>query len=553
MAGTLEIRFLELKPRTDLRMVERESELSRILRALGGHRHAAIVGRPGSGKTALAVAACAQQPSVYEFELRSLIPALIGGERFLPMVKALRHAAARLAPATVLIEDVQTLGLEDPLRLEVATQLLDQFLVQPTIRLLVTADESPGTRKFFQQPVFQRDFEIVSLGELSDDRAQTMLSAHAGDFLGVSDELLRETIKLARRYGKRALPDSALRLLKSADQKKRQSAGTLSALEHIQAVVAEQTGVPLGQIEQADRAKLNRLSGDLQERVLGQTAATEKIAGTIQRARLGLADPSRPRGSFLLLGPSGVGKTETAKALAELVFGSADAMVRLDMSEFGQAHMVARLTGSPPGYVGYDAGGQLTNPIAQQPYSLLLLDELEKAHERVFDIFLQVLDDGRLTDSSGKLVDFSQTVVLATSNLATTVIAEAFRQGEDLQGQEFFDRAILPLLLQHFRPEFVNRFDGILIYEPLSIGMLARIAQMQLQQLAGRLADRRISFDVSERLIRQWLTPRLNPLLGARPVRRLIRERFESPVARFLLDNPAAEDLVITGEESWLV
>jgi ATP-dependent Clp protease ATP-binding subunit ClpA len=222
------------------------------------------------------------------------------------------------------------------------------------------------------------------------------------------------------------------------------------------------------------------------------------------------------------------------------------------MSEFSEAHASVRLIGSPPGYVGYEEGGQLTNPVAQQPQSLILLDEIEKAHTKVFDLFLQILDDGRLTDSSGKTIDFRHTVVVATSNCASQEINRAIAQNVPIDTPDFFSSTLLPILSRQFRIEFLNRFDSILAFQPLSINHLVTIAQAELKNLESQLSDRKISFTVPSELLVKFISPHYQPMFGARPIRRIIAERFESPLVRYLLANPKTANLTITGDEPWL-
>jgi ATP-dependent Clp protease ATP-binding subunit ClpB len=264
-------------------------------------------------------------------------------------------------------------------------------------------------------------------------------------------------------------------------------------------VVAAWTGIPAGRMLEGETAKLLRMEEELGRRIVGQREAVRAVSDAVRRARAGIADPDRPTGSFLFLGPTGVGKTELARALADFLFDDEHAMVRIDMSEYSEKHSVARLVGAPPGYVGYEEGGQLTEAVRRRPYSVVLMDEVEKAHSEVFDILLQVLDDGRLTDGQGRTVDFRNTILILTSNLGTQYIADTTLTREQRHG------AVMSVVREHFKPEFLNRLDEILVFDVLSPEELGRIVDIQIGRLAKRLADRQLTLDVTP-AAREWLT-----------------------------------------------
>ncbi|MGB9046430.1 MAG: ATP-dependent chaperone ClpB [Pseudonocardiaceae bacterium] len=294
-------------------------------------------------------------------------------------------------------------------------------------------------------------------------------------------------------------------------------------------VVSAWTGIPAGRLLEGETAKLLRMEKELSRRVVGQPEAVRAVSDAVRRARAGVADPDRPTGSFMFLGPTGVGKTELAKALAEFLFDDERAMVRIDMSEYSEKHSVARLVGAPPGYVGYDQGGQLTEAVRRRPYSVVLLDEVEKAHSDVFDVLLQVLDDGRLTDGQGRTVDFRNTILVLTSNLGSAALAD-----DTLDERQRTD-AVLGIVRRHFKPEFLNRLDDLVVFHSLSTEELTAIVDIQIGQLARRLAARRLALEVTD-AAKEWLAMGgFDPLYGARPLRRLVQSAIGDQLARALL------------------
>lgn len=302
--------------------------------------------------------------------------------------------------------------------------------------------------------------------------------------------------------------------------------------EDIADVVSRWTGIPVSKLLEGEREKLLRLEEALHRRVVGQDEAIEAVADAIRRARAGLKDPNRPIGSFLFLGPTGVGKTELAKALAETLFDTEEAMIRIDMTEYMEKHSVARLIGAPPGYVGFEEGGQLTEAVRRKPYSVILFDEIEKAHPDVFNVLLQILDDGRLTDAHGRTVDFKNTVIIMTSNLGSQLILEGMKEGLPYEG---IQARVFDVLQKNFRPEFLNRLDEIVVFKPLSKAQIVEIVELMVARVAERLKERKIELVLSDEA-KNWLAERgYDPVFGARPLRRVIQRELETPLSKKIL------------------
>ncbi|NIF16607.1 ATP-dependent chaperone ClpB [Pantoea sp. Cy-639] len=312
--------------------------------------------------------------------------------------------------------------------------------------------------------------------------------------------------------------------------------------EEIAEVVSKWTGIPVAKMLEGEREKLLKMESLLHERVIGQNEAVTAVANAVRRSRAGLSDPNRPSGSFLFLGPTGVGKTELCKALAEFLFDTEEAMVRIDMSEFMEKHSVARLIGAPPGYVGYEEGGYLTEAVRRKPYSVVLLDEVEKAHPDVFNVLLQVLEDGRLTDSHGRTVDFRNTVIVMTSNLGSAQIQE-------LAGDREAQRAaVMDAVGAHFRPEFINRIDEVVVFEPLGREQIAGITEIQLGRLRSRLAERELSLSLSPEALDKLIAVGYDPVYGARPLKRAIQRWIENPLAQLILSGQFLPGTAITAQ-----
>ena len=438
-----------------------------------------------------------------------------------------------------------------------AMDKLDRRLIQLKIeREAVTKEKDEASIKrlgLISDEIGKLEREYADLDEIwKSEKATAQGSAQVKEEI---DRIRHQIEELKRKgdfnkvaelqYGK--LPELEKRLkeaqAKEAGKKgtgKPQLLRTMVGAEEIAEVVSRATGIPVSKLMQGERDKLLQMEAKLHERVVGQDEAITAVADAIRRSRAGLSDPNRPLGSFLFLGPTGVGKTELCKALAGFLFDSDDHMIRIDMSEFMEKHSVSRLIGAPPGYVGYDEGGYLTEAVRRKPYSVLLLDEVEKAHPDVFNVLLQVLDDGRMTDGQGRTVDFKNTVIVMTSNLGSQMIQQM--SGDDYQ---VIKLAVMAEVKTYFRPEFINRIDEVVVFHALDEKHIDSIAKIQLGYLEKRLAKLEIKLDVSDAALAELAKAGFDPVFGARPLKRAIQQHIENPLAKQILEGRfAARDVI---------
>lgn len=429
-----------------------------------------------------------------------------------------------------------------------ALDRLDRRLIQLKIeREAVKKEKDEASIKrlgLIEEEITKLQREYADLEEIwKAEKAQAQGSAHVkeeidrikfqieefkrrGDFNKVAELQYGKLPELEKRLHEAQAKETA----KGKDARKPQLLRTQVGAEEIAEVVARATGIPVSKLMQGERDKLLAMEDKLHERVVGQDEAIVAVSDAIRRSRAGLSDPNRPYGSFLFLGPTGVGKTELCKALAGFLFDSEDHLIRIDMSEFMEKHSVSRLIGAPPGYVGYEEGGTLTEAVRRKPYSVVLLDEVEKAHPDVFNVLLQVLDDGRLTDGQGRTVDFKNTVIVMTSNLGSHHIMQL--AGEPA---ETIKNAVWGEVKQHFRPEFLNRIDEVVVFHALDQEHIESIAKIQLKALEGRLAQMEMKLDVSPEALVELAKVGFDPVFGARPLKRAIQQRIENPVAKLIL------------------
>ena len=430
---------------------------------------------------------------------------------------------------------------------------LDRRLIQLKVeRQALKKEEDEAARKRLEkldEDIARLEQEYADLEEVwKAEKAEVQDSAQLQQRI----EQARTELEAARRKGDLnrmaelqygTIPDLE-RSLQMVDQHEKPANQLLRnkvTEDEIAEVVSKWTGIPVSKMLEGERDKLLRMEEALHNRVIGQDEAVTAVANAVRRSRAGLSDPNRPSGSFLFLGPTGVGKTELCKSLAEFLFDTEDAMVRIDMSEFMEKHSVARLIGAPPGYVGYEEGGYLTEAVRRKPYSVVLLDEVEKAHPDVFNILLQVLDDGRLTDSQGRTVDFRNAVIVMTSNLGSAQIQE-------LVGDPDAQRAaVMDAVASHFRPEFINRIDEVVVFEPLGREQIAGIAEIQLQHLRQRLAERDLQLELSPEALDKLVAVGYDPVYGARPLKRAIQRWIENPLAQRILSGAFAPNSRIEG------
>lgn len=447
-------------------------------------------------------------------------------------------------------------------------------------RIRMEMDSKPESMDMLDRRLIQQKMEIEALKKEKDDASRKRLKDleasvaelqeeyQALDEIwqaeksllkgsqGIKEELeaariefdaARRSSDLARmselQYG--VIPDLEAKLAAPQDETKHQLLRNKVTEGEVAEVVAKWTGIPVAKLMEGEKDKLMHLEDLLHERVIGQDDAIKSVSQAVRRSRAGLADPDRPNGSFMFLGPTGVGKTELCKALAHVLFDSEEALLRVDMSEFMEKHSVARLIGAPPGYVGYEEGGYLTEAVRRKPYSLILLDEIEKAHPDVFNILLQVLDDGRLTDGHGRTVDFRNTVLVMTSNLGSEVIQTLTQEGQADRIKE----AVMGVVAQHFRPEFINRVDDLIVFDPLTESQIGEIALLQLAALNQRLAEQDLALELDEETMQQVVKQGYDPVYGARPLKRSFQRLIENPLANALLERGFERDTIISG--SW--
>lgn len=556
-------------------MIGRAPEIERLIQVLARRtkNNPVLIGEPGVGKTAV-VEGLAQRiaandvpdtlkgAQIYSIDMGTLLAGTRYRGDFEERFKKLLNEVSKRKDVVLFLDEFHTLvgagsgtdGGTD------AVSLVKPLLARGELRL-IGATTLSEFRKVEADKALVRRMQTVTIEEPSQEVTVAILKGLRGAYeqhhgVTITDEAVEAAVKLSARYvTDRRLPDKAIDLLDEAAARLQVNPeeGSQVDVADIAAVLAKSTGIPVTMMTNSESSRLLDLESTLSKRVIAQHTAVSALAKAVRRSRAGLGDPNRPSGSFVFAGPSGVGKTELAKGLAEAVFGGEQNMVTIDMSEYAEKHTVARLIGAPPGYVGYDQAGQLTEAVRRRPYSLVLFDEIEKAHPEVLDILLQLLEEGRLTDSQGQVVDFKNTIVVMTTNLGSADIGKSigFARGETASVVAKVNAAVK----QHLRPELLNRIDDVIVFEPLGEDTIVSILDLFVAKVATRLTDRGIGLHLSERA-RRWLAGKgVDIQYGARPMRRTIQRELEDRLSELILTSELGEGmtaLVDVDEETGL-
>lgn len=559
-----------LADKTDRQVIGRKDEIDDIIRVLCRKEksNAILLGFPGVGKSKVIEGFVGRLladdvpehllgKEVFKLNLGGLIAGTKYRGEFEERFKAvLDEVLAAKGKIILYIEDIhqivtagRTEGSLD------AGNLLKPILAQGQINIIGTTTFAAYRESFELDQALEGRFQRIRIEEPDQDKALTILQGlreNYQDFHGVrlTDEALQAAISLSIRYlSDRYLPDKALDLIDEACAVKKIQLGQAQterpdvSREDIASIVERITGIKVQGIMDNEREHLLNLDKLLRQRIVGQDQAVRKVSEAILRSRAGIQNPKRPIGSFLFLGPTGVGKTALAKSLAERLFGNELEMVRLDMSEYMEKHAVARLVGPPPGYVGFEEGGQLTEAVRRRLYSIVLLDEIEKAHPDVFNSLLQVLDEGRLTDSKGRTIDFKNTILIMTSNIGSQQILESLKSKQGLTSET--QDEVLALLQHSFRPEFLNRIDETVIFNPLRSENMVNIVKIMVRQLQERLKQQKIQLHLSEEVYAFLAQKGYQPEFGARPIQRSILRYLETPLARYLVENKETTEMTV--------
>lgn len=530
-------------------VVGRGDEMQRLTRVMNRriNNNSMVVGPNGIGKTALIRGWVDKLAKESAYDHRCFIQLDAGHIQeladFDERLAQYQVAYATLPLCTLFVDDVGAAVFNDASRLLALERLYGPLLKNPDIQVIFSLRSHEFAWLEQEHPGFLQSFEVIKLKNQSSLEQMHILEKA---FIRLNQKFRiivpRAALKKIIEYGKRfsVLGQAPRSMISLLDECLAHAAmlGHKELTENvIQAIVTSKTGVPIQELDKNELETLQTLETELNNSIINQRPAIKTIITTIQRAKLGMRNPDKPLGSFLILGPSGVGKTETAKLIAEKIFGKSESFTRFDMSEFSQEHTVGRLIGAPPGYLGYDAGGALTNALSAAPHSLILLDEIEKAHPKIFDIFLQVLDDGRLTSGQNETVDARHAVIMATSNLAVLEILEGWKNGADIHSSTFLRENIIPVLTSVFRLEFLNRFDNIVIFNPLSVSDLIVIAQLEVKKIEQRVSKYNFRFNLDSRVLGERIKHLHDPRFGARPVKRFVEEVCETLTVQALLKN----------------
>jgi len=528
-------------------VIGRKKEINQLIRILARRTksNAILVGDPGVGKTAIAeglalkisqddVPKLLQGVQIYNLNLTTLLAGTSYQGELEERLQSLIKEVKRHGNIIVFIDEIHMImGAGSATGSMTAANILKPALARGDLNVIGATTQEEYRKHIEKDSALERRFEPVKINEPSPEATLKILTSVAEKLtkhhgVSIDKPILQSAIDLSTRYVQdRYLPDKAIDLLDEATSGAKIAGRQAITVEDLKKILSQRTGIPITSLTQKESLQLLDLENQLRSQIIGQDQAVKAVADVIKRSRAGLKDPKRPIGSFLLLGPTGVGKTELAKTLARTVYQSEKAMIRLDMSEFTEAHTADKLIGAPPGYVGYEEGGQLTNPVRHHPYSLILLDELEKAHPKVFDIFLQVLEDGRLTDSQGHTADFKNTIIIMTSNIDVSELMDKPRQATRPQ--------LMKALSHQLRPEFLNRIDDIILMNKLKVEDIKQIARLQLNQLTNRLKKKNITLAIPDATLEKLAQLGNVQEFGARPLRRLIQNHIEEPIAELII------------------
>lgn len=518
-----------------------------------------LIGEPGVGKTAIVeglterlasteAPANLQGATIYSLSLGALVAGASFRGEFEARMKAVLEELQAEEKAILFIDEIHTIvGAGNAEGSLDAGNLMKPLLARGTIKVIGSTTRAEYRKHFQKDRALVRRFQPIQIKEPSVTETIHILRGIRPEYeafhqLSISDEALELSATLSKRYiPERHLPDKAIDVMDEAAAKLRITTGIDTAErmvddQAIYSLIAKKTGIPVHKLQSDERKQLMHLEETLSSQVIGQTEAVSAVSDAIIRSRVGIQDPNRPLGSFLFLGPTGVGKTELAKVLARELFESEDNMIRLDMSEYMEKHSVSQLIGSPPGYVGHDDGGQLTEAVRFNPYAIILFDEVEKAHKDIFNLLLQVLDDGVLTDAKGRRVDFKNTILILTSNIGAHLLLDQVKAGDDTpEISSEVREALHEMLRQHFRPEFLNRIDEVVTFRPLSMAVMAGIVELQLATLQERLQAQNIVLAITDQA-KKWIAQEAyDPAYGARPIRRFLTTHLETPIAKMII------------------
>lgn len=551
-------------------VIGREREIKRVIEILARRRknNPALIGDAGVGKTAVAEALAIaiatgnvptelSQKRLVSLELSSMIAGTKYRGEFEERVKNILNEVRRAGDVILFLDELHTIvGAGSAEGAIDAANILKPALGRGDLQVIGATTPEEYRRHIEKDPALERRFQPVKVEEPSPEVTTAILRGLLPRYeqhhrLTVSPGAVTAAVTLSQRYlPERKLPDKAVDLIDEAASRARLSSSPVSIVtaEEVASVVSDWTGIPVTSLSRNERERLLALEDSLRRRVIGQEPAISAVARAIRRGRAGLKDASRPVGSFLFLGPTGVGKTELCKALAQALFGSEQALIRFDMSEYTEAHTVSRLLGSPPGYAGHEEGSQLTEAVRRKPWSVILFDEIEKAHKDVWNIFLQALDDGILTDAQGRQADLKNCVLIFTSNLGARQITEKSKLGfaPPEQTQAEIEAAVIREVKRTFKPEFLNRLDEQIVFNRLGQAEAKQITVLLLEQLAKRLEEKDISLRYDASAVALLARDGFDPDYGARPLRRVIRTQVENPAAELILNGELAAEQILS-------